>query len=285
VTRTAVIWIASGMRLACLLLFPGLAVWAWRAGGRRRLWRLTGGAVAAVLLFAAFAASRAGGNALVEAYGYGYTAPRSLLVPALLPGLPMVLVVAAVVSGAGSRVRSGAGRYLIALPAGILAWLAATVVMLLVFYRRTRCHRHRARTDDEEMTAMPEPRPMREPRVVRLDETERVSFGPLSHYQTLIGDEEGSTPFRTGIQTAQPGYVTPVHSHPYLEVLHILDGTAEAWLDGEEDRAVVLHKGDTIALPPNTPHAFRVVGDQVLRLLGTHASPHRIVIRKDGPDA
>ena len=132
---------------------------------------------------------------------------------------------------------------------------------------------------------MPEPRPMREPRVVRLDETERVSFGPLSHYQTLIGDEEGSTPFRTGIQTAQPGYVTPVHSHPYLEVLHILDGTAEAWLDGEEDRAVVLHKGDTIALPPNRPHAFRVVGDQVLRLLGTHASPHRIVIRKDGPDA
>jgi quercetin dioxygenase-like cupin family protein len=132
---------------------------------------------------------------------------------------------------------------------------------------------------------MPEPRPMREPRVVRLDEPERVSFGPLSHYQTLIGDEEGSTPFRTGIQTAQPGYVTPVHSHPYLEVLHILDGTAEAWLDGEEDRAVVLHKGDTIALPPNTPHAFRVVGDQVLRLLGTHASPHRIVIRKDGPDA
>ncbi len=133
-TRTAVIWIASGMRLACLLLFPGLAVWAWRAGGRRRLWRLTGGAVAAVLLFAAFAASRAGGNALVEAYGYGYTAPRSLLVHALLLGLPMVLV-AAVVSGAGSRVRSGVALYLIALPAGILAWLAATVVMLLVFYR------------------------------------------------------------------------------------------------------------------------------------------------------
>jgi quercetin dioxygenase-like cupin family protein len=132
---------------------------------------------------------------------------------------------------------------------------------------------------------MPEPRPMREPRVVRLDETERASFGPLSHYQTLIGDEEGSTPFRIGIQTAQPGYVTPVHSHPYLEVLHILDGTAEAWLDGEEDRAVVLHEGDTIALPPNTPHAFRVVGDQVLRVLGTHASPHRIVIRKDGPVA
>ena len=100
---------------------------------------------------------------------------------------------------------------------------------------------------------------MREPQVVRLEDTERVSFGPLSHYQPIIGDEEGSTPLRTGIQTAQPGYAAPVHSHPYLEVLHILDGTAEAWIDGQEDRAVLLRKGDTIALPPDTPHAFRVV--------------------------
>lgn len=123
---------------------------------------------------------------------------------------------------------------------------------------------------------------MSDPRVVRLDETPRVSFGPLSHYQPIIGDDQGTTPVRTGIQTAQPGYVAPVHAHPYLEILHILDGTAEAWIDGQEDRAVVLRRGDTIALPPHTPHAFRVVGDQELRLLGTHASPTRIVTYKDG---
>lgn len=123
---------------------------------------------------------------------------------------------------------------------------------------------------------------MSDPQVVRLDETERVSFGPLSHYQPIIGDEAGSTALRTGIQTAQPGYVAPVHSHPYLEVLHILDGSAEAWIEGQEDRAVLLRKGDTIALPPHTPHAFRVAGDQELRLLGTHASPTRIVDYKDG---
>ena len=123
---------------------------------------------------------------------------------------------------------------------------------------------------------------MSEPRVVRLEETETVSFGPLSHYQPIIGDAEGTTPLRTGIQTAQPGYEAPVHSHPYLEVLHILDGEAEAWIDGQEDLAVRLRRGDTIALPPDTPHAFRVVGDQTLRLLGTHASPKRIVAYKDG---
>jgi mannose-6-phosphate isomerase-like protein (cupin superfamily) len=123
---------------------------------------------------------------------------------------------------------------------------------------------------------------MSEARVVRLSETEVVSFGSLASYQPIIGDDEGRTPIRTGIQTSQPGYQAPMHSHPYLEVLHILDGTAEAWLEGQEDRKVVLQRGDTIALPPGAPHTFRVVGDEPLRLLGTHASPTRIVHYRDG---
>ena len=118
--------------------------------------------------------------------------------------------------------------------------------------------------------------------VVRLDETGIVKFGPDAIYQPIIGDDAGSTPLRTGIQTSEPGYVAPVHSHPYMEVLHILDGVAEAWIDGQDDRKVTLRKGDTIAIPPGVPHSFRVVGDEVLRLLGTHASPKRIVEYKDG---
>ena len=123
---------------------------------------------------------------------------------------------------------------------------------------------------------------MKDITVIRLDETERVSFGPLSHYQPIVGDDAGSTPVRTGIQTAQPGYAAAVHSHPYIEILHILDGVAEAWIDGRPESLVLLRKGDTIAVPPETPHAFRVVGDQELRLLGTHVSPKRIVNYQDG---
>jgi mannose-6-phosphate isomerase-like protein (cupin superfamily) len=123
---------------------------------------------------------------------------------------------------------------------------------------------------------------MTDPKIVRLVDTETVSFGPLSNYQPIIGDDAGTTPIRTGIQTAQPGYQAPLHSHPYLEVLHILDGVAEAWMEGREEEKVVLRRGDTIALPPDVPHSFRVVGDQPLRLLGTHASPKRIVAYKDG---
>ena len=102
---------------------------------------------------------------------------------------------------------------------------------------------------------------MDELKVVRLDETEIVKFGPDAVYQPILGDEAGSTPIRTGIQTSQPGYVAPVHWHPYLEVLHILDGVAEAWVDGREDRKVTLRRGDTIAIPPEVPHSFRVVSD------------------------
>jgi len=123
---------------------------------------------------------------------------------------------------------------------------------------------------------------MADMQVIRLADTEVVKFGPDATYQLIVGDDEGTTPIRTGIQTSQPGYVAPVHSHPYMEVLHILDGIAEAWVDGHEDSKVTLRKGDTIAIPPEVPHSFRVVGDEVLRLLGTHTSPRRIVSYKAG---
>ena len=123
---------------------------------------------------------------------------------------------------------------------------------------------------------------MADMQVIRLADTEVVKFGPDATYQLIIGDDEGSTPVRTGIQTAEPGYVAPVHQHPYVEILHILDGAAEAWLEGRESEAVTLRRGDTMAIPPDTPHAFRVVGSETLRLLGTHASPKRIAMYKDG---
>jgi len=123
---------------------------------------------------------------------------------------------------------------------------------------------------------------MADMQVIRLADTEVVKFGPDATYQLIIGDDEGTTPIRTGIQTSQPGYVAPVHSHPYLEVLYVLEGVAEAWIDGQEDRKVRLETGDTVALPPNVSHSFRVVGEKVLRTLGIHASPKRIANYKDG---
>ena len=118
--------------------------------------------------------------------------------------------------------------------------------------------------------------------VIRLAETKTVPFSPDSFYQLLVGDDAGNTPVRVGIQTAEPGYAAGLHSHPYLEVIHVLEGTAEAWTEGQEATPVRLEVGDTIALPPNVPHSFRVAGDRTLRIMGIHASPTRIVRYRDG---
>ncbi len=122
-------------------------------------------------------------------------------------------------------------------------------------------------------------RPEAEPRVVRLADAEAVSFGPLAEYQRLTGDD--GLPVFTGVQTCRPGYATPMHWHPYVESLFVLEGVLEAWLEGQEDRTVRLGPGDMIALPACTPHVFRNAGDTVLRILGIHASPTRIVNRLD----
>jgi mannose-6-phosphate isomerase-like protein (cupin superfamily)/ketosteroid isomerase-like protein len=95
-------------------------------------------------------------------------------------------------------------------------------------------------------------------------------------YCTLVGDDEGSTSVRVGIQTSPPGYATPEHAHPYVEILTILEGTGEAWMDGV-DGVIPLRPGMTLVLPADVVHGFRVSGAVPLVTYGVHSSPHRIV--------
>ena len=95
-------------------------------------------------------------------------------------------------------------------------------------------------------------------------------------YQTLIGDEQGTTPIRVGIQTSPPGYRTALHSHPYMETITVLEGRGEAWIEGSDD-IVRLEPGVTPVLLPHLRHWFRSSGDGPLKTYGVHASPHRIV--------
>jgi quercetin dioxygenase-like cupin family protein len=112
--------------------------------------------------------------------------------------------------------------------------------------------------------------------LIRHAERPTAAFPGGATYQAIIGDDTGAgLPIRTGIQVSPPGYQTRLHSHPYTEVLTVLEGNGEAWLAGEP--AVALEPGVSIALPANRPHAFRVVGDQPLVTFGIHISDKRIV--------
>src|SRR5689334_17489074 len=94
-------------------------------------------------------------------------------------------------------------------------------------------------------------------KVIRYEAAEAAAFGPLSEYRALVSDDHPDVAIRTGIQTCRPGYETKPHWHPYVEVLHILEGMAETWEVGREQFAVTLRVGDTIVIPARTRHAFR----------------------------
>jgi len=116
-----------------------------------------------------------------------------------------------------------------------------------------------------------------EAKVVRSADVEPVSFGPLAEYRRLT--EPDGLPIFTGVQTCAPGYATPMHWHPYVECIFVLEGEMEAFLQGQEEKPVHLGPGDMITLPARAPHVFRTLGDKTLRILGIHASSVRIVNR------
>jgi quercetin dioxygenase-like cupin family protein len=113
--------------------------------------------------------------------------------------------------------------------------------------------------------------------VIREDERPVVDFPGGATYRALIGDDNGADiPLRTGIQTSEPGYATREHSHPYVEVLTVLSGRGEAWLDGAPC-TMAMDPGVTIAIPAGRVHGFRVLGDAPLVTYGIHSSGKRIV--------
>ena len=115
------------------------------------------------------------------------------------------------------------------------------------------------------------------PILIRHDERPKVTFPGGALYCPVIGDDNGTNvPVRTGIQTSPPGYETRPHSHPYVELLTVLDGEGEAWVEGETG-LIKLEPGVTIALPANRVHGFRTLGDKPLVTFGIHTSDKRIV--------
>ena len=116
--------------------------------------------------------------------------------------------------------------------------------------------------------------------IVIHDDVAEEEFPRGATYRTLVGDDEGSTPIRVGIQTSPPGYRTATHSHPYLEVLTILEGTGEVWIEGMAE-TVTLAPGMTLVLEPNRRHWFRVTGTSPLKTYGVHASPRRVLRMDD----
>ena len=117
---------------------------------------------------------------------------------------------------------------------------------------------------------------MTELRVIHYDDVPVEEFPGGAHYRKIITGMNDGSPVVTGIQTSPPGYATPDHSHPYVEIVTVLEGEAEAWLESGS-KTVSLGPGGTVVFPAKTRHGFRVVGETPLKTYGVHVSPKRIV--------
>ncbi len=103
-----------------------------------------------------------------------------------------------------------------------------------------------------------------------------------STYQTLVGDKSGTTPVFIGIQTAPPGYRTALHSHPYMEIITVLEGEGEAWAE-DTGGVVALRTGMSLVLAAGVKHWFAATGTAPLKIMGVHAAPARAVELHDAP--
>lgn len=55
------------------------------------------------------------------------------------------------------------------------------------------------------------------------------------------------------------GNFATLHSHPHEQCGYVISGEYRLIVDGDEKIDVIMHPGDTYAIPGNTPHSFEVI--------------------------
>jgi quercetin dioxygenase-like cupin family protein len=71
-------------------------------------------------------------------------------------------------------------------------------------------------------------------------------------------------------QWCESGKGAPTHLHAVEEVLTVLEGQAEFWLDGQRD---ALTSGQSVIVPAGLKHGFRNTGASVLHVQAVLAAP------------
>src|SRR6056297_1996751 len=86
----------------------------------------------------------------------------------------------------------------------------------------------------------------------------------------LVSAETGASQLCIFEQYCEAGLGAPTHLHAVEEVLTVIDGAAEIWLDEKISR---LEAGQSLIIPAGIWHGFRNVLDTTLHVLATIAAP------------
>lgn len=70
-------------------------------------------------------------------------------------------------------------------------------------------------------------------------------------------------------QWCEPGLGAPVHAHAVEEVLEVISGTAEIWLD---DETLTVTANQSVVIPRGAKHGFNNIGADTLHVRATLAA-------------
>jgi quercetin dioxygenase-like cupin family protein len=84
-----------------------------------------------------------------------------------------------------------------------------------------------------------------------------------------VSARNGATQLCIFEQWITPAAGAPTHSHPVEEVLTVITGEAEVWID---EKRIVLTGGQSVVVPARRKHGFRNVGSATLHMHAVLAS-------------
>ena len=107
-------------------------------------------------------------------------------------------------------------------------------------------------------------------KVIAPQDTPPEAWRPGAETRMRVSAVNGAAQLCIFEQWIAPGAGAPTHSHPVEEVLTVLEGEAEMWMD--EQRAIV-SAGQSLIVPAGRQHGFRNSGNVTLHLHAVLASP------------
>ena len=107
-------------------------------------------------------------------------------------------------------------------------------------------------------------------RTIDHEHQEREEWRPGVMTRMQVSAVTGSVQLCVFQQWCDPGKGSPTHLHAVEEILTILDGQAEVWLEDERSN---LTKGQSMLVPAGRKHGFRNTGTGTLHVQAILAAP------------
>ena len=120
--------------------------------------------------------------------------------------------------------------------------------------------------------------------IVNLREQELMSNFEGHHVAFPVSSATGNAATATVYMEFEPGAELPEHRDSAEELLLVLEGTVEAYVDGE---TTTLREGELAVVPAMAPHGTRNVSDKRARLIGFFGGSTNVATftEAQGPDA